>query len=274
MATAGNPFLNNAKSVERVTISWVRSKRIAERPGATALLAILEGLEVMGFAARRELARAIRLWLLRAMRLAEPLLVPLPATYDMPTWERILARAAMANTATFGVLEQRIVDAAAALRLQDAIGWRARGVGASVNATNVSQRKIGDCDFQHALDRRLEAFEAHGGNLSQVYIEEHLRTMRKIIPARAEELSGIADLGEWQATVLFVAHTISAPPIDAPLIIAGLSVKIETSTYEEIVGELLQDATAVHLNNYILTPIREKRTPVEVRQVLNTLSAP
>ncbi len=273
MATAGNPFLNNAKSVERVSISWVRSKRVAERPGAAALLALLEGLEAMGFAARRELARSVRLWLHRMMRLSEPLLIQVPEAFDLPTWSRLLKAAANANTGTFGVLEQRIVDAAATWAFEEAGGWRARGVGASVNATNVSQRKIGDCDFQNSNLRQLKAFEAHGGNLSDIYVAEHLRTMRKIVPARAEELSGIADLSEWDGTVVFVAHTITAAAIAGPFVVSGLSISVQSKTYAEVVEQLLQDVTAEHLNRFILAPIREKRTPVEVRKAINLLAS-
>jgi hypothetical protein len=82
LSSAGNPFLNNAKSVERITDSWVRSKKVAERPGAAMLLEILSGLEAMGFAARRELGRLIRLWLQRVIRLSRPLAILLPATLD------------------------------------------------------------------------------------------------------------------------------------------------------------------------------------------------
>lgn len=272
MATAGNPFLNNAKSVERASISWVRSKKVTERPGAAALLALLQGLEAMGFAARRELARSVRLWLHRMMRLSEPLLVEVPEAFDLPTWTRLLRAAATANTGTFGVLEQRIVDAAATWAYTEESGWRARGVGASVNATNVSQRKIGDCDFQNSTLRQLEAFEAHGGNLSDVYVAEHLRTMRKIVPARAEELSGIADLSEWTGTVVFVAHTVTVSALEA-IVVAGLSISIQSRTYAEVVEQLLQDVTAEHLNRFILAPIREKRTPVEVRDAVNALAS-
>lgn len=272
MATAGNPFLNNAKSVEKVSISWVRSKKVAERPGAAALLRLLEGLEVMGFAARRELSRAVRLWLLRMMRLSEPLLVQVPEAYDLETWRRLLIKAAKGNTGTFGILEQRIVDAAASWTLREGDGWRGRGVGASVNATNVSQRKIGDCDFQNSAILQLKAFEAHGGNLSAIYVAEHLRTMRKVIPARTEELSGIADLADWTASIVFVAHTISAPAVTEPLMVSGLSISIANMTYNEIIEQLLDDVTPEHLNRLILAPIREKRTPVEVRNVVTAFA--
>jgi hypothetical protein len=96
--------------------------------------------------------------------------------------------------------------------------------------------------------------------------------MRKIVPARAEELSGIADLSEWTGTVVFVAHTVTVSALEA-IVVAGLSISIQSRTYAEVVEQLLQDVTAEHLNRFILAPIREKRTPVEVRDAVNALAS-
>ena len=66
-ANAGNPFLNNAKSVERFSPEWARSKKPRERPAAHALVTVLSGLEHMGFPARRELCARLRWFLVRIL---------------------------------------------------------------------------------------------------------------------------------------------------------------------------------------------------------------
>ncbi len=54
LATAGNPYLNNLKSVGTLDDSWVRSKKQKARPGAKSLLTILLGLDSMGFSQSRD----------------------------------------------------------------------------------------------------------------------------------------------------------------------------------------------------------------------------
>src|SRR5690606_19731858 len=111
LASAANPFLNNAKSVERADIGWVRMKKKAERPGTAALECILSNLEMMGFAARRELSRLIRLWLHRVLRAARDTVSPLPEVFTERQWLRVLEFVRTRNSTTYGILEQRVVDA-------------------------------------------------------------------------------------------------------------------------------------------------------------------
>jgi len=270
LVSAENPFLNNAKGVEQVSSSWVRSKRTAEqRAGASALLNLLSNLETMGFAARRELGRYLRLWVWRIMQLAQPVLNVLPEKLSQQDWNKIFLRIAQGNTETFGVLEQRFVDAIAVLEYPEAQGWRARGLCSSVNATNISQKKFGDCDFQHPLKHKIVAFEAHGGILSRVYIEDHLRTLRKIVPSRLDELLGIADIEKWSVDVYFIAHNFSEDVSEHEIKIHGLTICTKYILYQDMISNAQKDKNAVAVcNKFILTTLNISKTPKKVRDAV------
>jgi hypothetical protein len=266
LSGAGNPFLNNAKSVDRLDSAWARSK---DRQGllspASALVGIVSGLEVMGFAARQELAAWLRRWLLRVIRLTRPLAREVPE-WPTPGAVAALLRAIAADqTRTAGILEQRIVDAIALARHGEADGWRSHGIGDSVNASNISRRKLGDCEFQNASERRVVAYEAHAGILSQVYVDGHAQTLSRVLPTRIEEWERIADLNAWQVKVVFVAHSFSCLPTN--LEIDGMNVVVEFVEYSDFLAEApapgdLADLFATHVN----ARLNEPRTPLRVRE--------
>jgi hypothetical protein len=265
LSTAGNPYLNNAKSVGEVDESWVRSKKPNERGGAKALHEILAGLEKLRFAARREVAKILRMWLHHIMRLTQPSSIVLPDSLSGSQISSLLTGVARGNTGTFGILEQRIIDAVSAARHMSTDGWRGRGLGDSVNTTNVSKKKVGDVDFQHALTRRIVAYEAHGGELTDIYVDEHLRTLKKVLALRGEELAGIADLSEWEISAIFVAHQIAVTQRDA-FEIDGLRVTLAFQTFAEFF-ETSPDLNPDY-NAYVLRPLKERRTPNEARDAL------
>lgn len=274
LATAGNPFLNNAKSVERIDESWARSKKPSELPGASALVFVLSGMEVMSFAARRELARWVRLLLHRLMRLKELLSNPIPAVLAGPEINSILNAVATGNTRTFGILEQRVLDALVSGKHMQTAGWRGRGLKDSVNATNLSQRKLGDIDFQHAANLQVVAYEAHGGELSTVYIDEHIRTLRKVFERRKEELIGIAELDRWKIRIVFVAHKLADHP--RPLeVVDGIKIELSAVTFRDFIAECPpSDALEAEFEEYVRLPLSARRMPHEVRQVVNSLLQP
>ena len=129
LAVRGNPFLNNAKSVETLNRSWASSKKPAQRRQAHALVTLTEALDGMGHAARRELADFIRRFLVRRMRLARGLEVAIPDSLAAKDVLAVARAVAGAETHTQGVLEQRLVDAIAALA-HPPPAWVARGLGA------------------------------------------------------------------------------------------------------------------------------------------------
>lgn len=265
LSGAGNPFLNNAKSVDRFDAAWARSK---DRQGllspASALFEIVAGLEVMGFAARQELAGWLRRWLLRVIRLTRPLAREVPAHPTAEVVAALLDAVAAGETRTAGIIEQRLVDAVALTRYIEHQGWRSHGVGDSVNASNVSRRKLGDCEFQNASERKVIAYEAHAGNLSQVYVDGHAQTLRRVLPMRIEEWERIADLEEWEVQIVFVAHSFSCMPAD--LQIEGLDVAVQFLEYADFIAEAptpaeMTELFATHVNGRL----NERRTPQRVR---------
>lgn len=264
IAGAGNPFLNNAKSVEVPDRGWVRSKKLKERPGALALLEILTGLQGMTFFARREVAYWIRMWLHRIIRVSGQSAVSLPKTVAPEQIERLIGKVSNGDTHSFGVIEQRVVDAIAFCRFP---AHRSRGLGDSVNATNLSNSKFGDCEFLDPTKYTITAFEAHAGQLSRIYIEEHIASMRKSLPKRIPELTSITDLSFWRVDVTFVAHTIIGN-LEGDFDIAGLKVKIQAITFREWLSKKTlptQPQLVSAINEHVLKPLREYRTPNDVR---------
>ncbi len=267
IAGASNPFLNNAKSVELLDDGWVRSKKSAEMPGARALLAVIKTLDGMGFLARREVCRWIRMWLHRIIRVSREKLIELPEALEHSHILKIASALRRGNTQTYGILEQRFVDALAFRRHP---GLRHRGLGDAVNTTNVSRRKFGDCEFVDNAAFEVSAYEAHGGVLTQVYIQRHLLSLKKSVANRSDELALIADLDQWIATVCFVAHDISRVR-SVRVEILGVKFRVELETFHQLCDELdavQPDELVEVFNNYFLAPIRSRWTPNKVRQGL------
>jgi len=271
ITAAREPFVNNAKSVDEMTRAWATSKRrnpAIERQ-AHALVSIVNGLDSMGFAARRELASWLRRLLVRRIRLAEGTEVSLPDELSPAQMRAFVDAVAAGETGTRGILEQRAVDAVSALR-HPSPKWVSRGLLDSVNATNISSRKLGDCDFQSGDDLEVVAYEAHAGRLTDIYIQSHIRTLKAVLPQRVAELEeNFGTYPNWTVTVIFVAHAIDVSEM-APQEIEGVTVKIKSITYEEFLADLDFDAsgTGAALNAYVRAPLAASRTPDPVRSIL------
>jgi hypothetical protein len=198
------------------------------------------------------------------IRLTRPLAREVP---QHPTAEAVaaLVDAVVADeTRTAGILEQRLVDAVSLTRHAEHEGWRSHGIGDSVNASNVSRRKLGDCEFQNAAERRVVAYEAHAGNLSQVYVDAHAQTLRRVLPMRIEEWERIADLADWKVELVFVAQSFSCLPTD--LDVEGVGVAVRFLEYSGFLASApepgaMTDLFATHVN----ARLNERRTPQRVR---------
>lgn len=274
MRNAGNPFLNNAKSVGQINLPWAAAKKNNEFPGAAALFSILDGLDEMGYAAKQELAMWIRCFIHRFMISAEPLDIPLPDTIDAASYSLILKQIGERNTATRGIIEQRLVDALASLKYLESEGWVSRGIGDSVNASNLSKKKLGDCDFQHIGERRVVAYEAHGGLLTQTYLNEHLRSLFKSAQPRINEWKTYSKVSGWSVEVLFVAHAFNAT-IPNKIDIEGVIFTIRFITYSDLITQTNDLFRVTTLNQLLLLPLSKMNTPSLVRQsFLNLLSSP
>ncbi len=126
LVSAGNPFLNNAKSVGTMDGSWVESKKPSYRLGARALFTLLSTIDEMSYAARRELAMILRSWVMRFLRLSGDVATPLPELLTVQQARQIVTHIRGGNTRTLGILEQRCLDALASLQ-HPAEHWRPRG---------------------------------------------------------------------------------------------------------------------------------------------------
>jgi len=262
LATAANPFLNNAKAVGILNRSWVESKGNL-LPGALALFNILSSLDELSYAERREVAKQIRAWIFLFLRLSGNTPISLPSGISIEALPSFLIRLSSGNTQTLGILEQRLVDAITGFRFQLPY-WRARGLSDSINATNLSKKKLGDCDYQNSETREIEAFESHGGKLTDTYIEEHIRTLRKVLPLRVEELDSIANISEWKAKITFVAQSVNCDP-PKEMILDGLRVQFKILTFSEFIGTVDVELIGPFISLLFLRPLGEKRTPEAVR---------
>jgi hypothetical protein len=265
MVNASNPFLNNAKSVGQINFPWAAAKKNKEFAGAAALFTVLDGLDEMGYAARNELALWIRCLIHRFMICAEPLDTPLPNKLSGAQYAKVIAQVAAGNTATRGIIEQRLVDALSVVMHQEADGWTSRGIGDAVNASNLSKKKLGDCDFQHIALKKVVAYEAHGGTLTKTYLQEHLKTLPKVARPRIEEWKTYSNVNDWQVEIVFVAHAFNVA-VPADFILHGVHFSVSFFSYEQMISRTDSNLLTNRLNQLLLTPLSANKTPSFVRQ--------
>jgi len=272
-----DPFLNNAKSVDRVDQRWADSKtRMGLRRPASALVTILEEVGALPFQAKRAYGAALRHWCLRQLRLQRGPGEPLASDLLEPEpLGRLLTATAASETNTRGIVEQRVVDALA-LAAHSAERWRARGLGDSVNAANTARRKLGDCEFQDSMNHRVEAYEARGGHLSQAYFDNHRATLERVMRRRLDdEWLAYSEASDWDVKVTFVAHTTDlSDPIEAE--VEEVRVRFRFATYESLISGLDLSGTELRssISKLVIDSLNHPRTPQRVRDRVATLSAP
>jgi hypothetical protein len=274
LGKTGSDFLNNAKSVDVLDRGWANSKKRAISRQAHALVTVVESLSGLGFSARRELATWIRRLLVRIIRLSEGAGTTLPP-FEQEDVAKLLEAVSHGPTNTLGIIEQRIVDALAFLRCPPP-EWVSRGLGDSVNATNISRRKCGDCDFQDAKNRVVAAFEPHAGKLSDVYVNAHALTLERVLDRRIDEWAQTVGLGGgWFATVTFVAHEIPSNECLAEITLPEVTAEIRAVTFEEFLGgvDLCSRETLIAFNGLVREPLTKDRTPDAVRRALLSIIA-
>ena len=265
LAPAGNPILNNAKSIDRLDEVWARTRG---RSGAGALKAlplarILLGAKSMGFHNRRGLAEWLRLWLARMIRLYSDTERWLPDAATETAVSRVLDAVIAAGTSTAGVVEQRIVDAIVVLDHPTAGGWHQRGLGESVNASNLSAKKFGDCEFLHVADHKIRAYEAHGGTLTTLYVDAHIQSLGRVLEYRRDDLAAIADLADWDIEITFVAQALDAG-LPTHRDVGGVRFKLSYRTFADI-RPAATPALVDSFSQHVHSPLNEPRTPQIVR---------
>ncbi|WP_098730056.1 hypothetical protein [Brevibacterium epidermidis] len=201
-------YLNNSKGASSFDRSWAWSRKASGRKQALALADIFSGLNQMAYPARRELASWIRPWLMRIEDFYTEHLTSVRDA-DLEGIENFFLGLSSGNTRTFGVLEQRAVDFLATATVERIEGnFEVRGRGDSVSASNTAKLKMGDVEFKSRSSRRVIAFEAHGGALSEFYVNIHADSLRKILKRRSVELNQLGGPGDWSIEVRFIAHEI------------------------------------------------------------------
>lgn len=267
LVSTGNPILNNAKAVDTLDIYWARSKE-DNIEQAYALAEILQGFTEMGYSTSHELASWVRRWTLRVIRLQNVPETTVPHL-NLEQVQKLLTFISSFESETYGIIEQRIVDAITSYKFREEKGWRSRGLGDSVNTNNLSRRKLGDCDFQNATSYSVHGFEAHGGKLTATYFESHKRSFLRSFSRRVEELEGITDLHNWNVLIEYIAHSYSTPPsnIDFKSI---LDIQIKFTLFVDYINELLPiDQELIDsVNQFVVNSINSSKTPNFVRQKL------
>lgn len=268
---AGNPFLNNAKSVDTLDRGWASSKKDAQTRQAHALVTVIDGLDKLGHAARKEIAAWMRRLIVRRMRLAQGTHNELPSVLSRSDVSAICAHISSGESRTQGIIEQRLVDVVAASR-HPGPNWVGRGLSDSVNATNVSRRKLGDCDFQNSASGSVMAYEAHAGRLTSVYAQGHARTLAKALHARVSEWEENFGAGKaWSVEVLFVAHEVALSELAlSPVSVGPVTATLRAVTYADFLAgvdpsdpEVLENAQKL-----LRDPMALPRTPDSARGAL------
>ncbi|SNZ01709.1 hypothetical protein [Flagellimonas pacifica] len=270
LVSAGNPVLNNAKAVDVLDKNWARSRKTNEFENASVLVELLHGMDGMGYSASQELASWLRQWLIRYMKLNSVEIQPLPNDYDIDTIIKIISKIASNPTSTYGILEQRLLDVLASIK-HSGSNWRPRGLKDSVNTNNTSRKKLGDIDFQDSSAHKIIAYEAHGGKLNKIYLEGHIKTFATSFRRRKEELEAIADIENWDITVVFVAF-VFASDLTAEFEIDGLTISLEFKTFKEILSDISTDIDLLKypFNNLLIDVVNSRRTPNFVREKIKS----
>ncbi len=275
---AKNAFLNNAKALLRFDRAWVTG-RTDHLSSADGLASILEQLETMSSAAKREIASRIRVLLHKHLRLSEEEYggtIPFEVI-DVSDHEFDLLRTGIinGNTKTAGVLEQRITDCLGLIRHTKIDGWINRGIGDSVFAANLFRKKLGDCEFISFAETPpiMNAYEAHGGKLTKSYVVDHIDTFINVLEHRLEEFEGLKPIDEWALIVTFVAHSFGDNlPNKIPIQLSdGRTIRIllQYFTFESACEEIwLSKDSKLILHEHFFSPIHSINVHPDVRQTV------
>jgi hypothetical protein len=265
-----NPYLNNFKSVELLTHSWANTKQ-GFRFAAHALVDLIETLDGLAPLQRQTLGSLIRGLLHRILRISatDPATAVRVPDLDADKVRLLATHVAARNTATLGIVEQRYVDAVTMTLKNEEGGWRKpRGLGDSVNASNLSRKKFGDIEFKHNTDPRIEAYEAHGGVLTVGYVRDHLASLPHILEFRRTELEDRAATADWELHVIFVAHAFRGD-LPAHSTVADIPIQITYQTYEDFTPDEIGDEMVEMFNEAFVQRINAIETPHRVRQAAN-----
>jgi|GEM_PF-1666304 len=270
LAPSGNPILNNFKAIDKLSFDW-SEPRTDNYQQARAFVEIVLGLSSLSHSSRKAMAASIRYLLIRYIDIRTPRDIELPEVLNTSRIFDFVAKVARRETQTGGVIEQRVTDFLASVTHEGGV-WRSRGIGDPVNATNTSSKKLGDCDFQNSLNCECIAIESHAGKLTPIYINEHLRTLKRNISARLEEWEHIDDLPHWSLTLLFIVHEDASANYVFDLDNIGVRSSITIKTYAQMLEEIKGNTTILDsvilkfFNTCVIDRINASNTPYATKR--------
>ncbi len=278
----GNAALNIAKGAVALDARWAWGRQRKVRGAALVLAKLLARMEEMHYPARRELASWLRQWIVRRHSQHQQVPQLLEWVGSQGDAHALISRLAEVPTRTYGSVEQRIVDAAAAF-LHRSPEWAGRGLRDSVFASNVSRKKLGDCEFVHRQQTSICAYEAHAGTLTDGYIRGHEASFRRVLEGRREDLEMRAEPVDWSIRVIFVAHQAVGVESLRQVQVGDFSADFEVIDYDELMERVqLQIAArpdgrsefAIAVNSHLVGPLNESWVPEAIRdRVRERLSA-
>lgn len=264
-AATGNPILNNAKAVAKLDQQWAMNRKPTE---AHSLVGLLETIESLPYQARREVCRIIRAWIARLIELAQVSPTEIPASLSVDDYLTLTRYISTNETSTAGVIEQRIVDTLGILHYTRP-GWKSRGIGDSVNASNISRKKLGDIEFANIDARTAIAIEAHGGVLTAPYVSAHHKSLVRIIQQRLDDSwLAIDDAEKWSIKVIFVGHGVD-PDLPRSDEILGVDITYKYMDYSEFIQLTLSNTKKIELKTafekYFRKPINSRTVKQSTR---------
>lgn len=261
-AKTGNPFLNNAKAVQTLNRSWAMTRG---GTGAQALVDILDLLSALPYALRDSASKILRAWCIRILDLLTVNVEEI--ALDGQALRRVVERVAVDQTGSRGVIEQKLVDGLAYVAF-GGIGSRALGIGDSVNASNLSRKKLGDVEFVNVDERSSIAVEAHAGHLSEAYVKAHLASLRRGIDLRLSTSWAALDSPEaWSVRVVFVAHSW-ATGLPVAETVEGVTVHFDYWSYDGLVEQALKVEPGMFESSTFVAGVRDAFNSPKVSEVL------
>lgn len=263
-----SPFLNNAKSVDTLNAGWASAKKKKERHSARAFTDLLGALDRLSDPSRSAAGLYLRGLLHRVIRITAESGVGISniiPPFTPASAASLIAGVGVGNTRTRGIIEQRLADCIALYEAGDLSLWRLRGFGDSVFTTNTARKKLGDAELKHIVDPKILAIEAHGGRLTEKYVQDHLFTMRNVMPARIEELEDRAPLSEWSVELQFFAHDID-PNLTTAVNVCGVSVYISYREFSHMVDIDTSNGIAATLDRNLRSELNQIHVHPSIRE--------
>ena len=265
-----SPFLNNAKSVDTLNEGWASSKKKRERHAARAFTDLLAELDRLSDPSRLAAGLYLRGILHRIIRITAESGIGLSHTipaFTPASAASLITAVGAGNTGTRGIIEQRLTDCIGLHEAGDLTLWRLRGFGDSVFTTNTARKKLGDAELKHTVDAKIVAIEAHGGRLTEKYVQDHLFTMGNVMPMRLEELEDRAPLADWSVDLQFFAHELD-PGMTTAVEICGVSVTITYRRYSDFAAMNTTTGVAAIMDQYFANELNEIHVHPSIRRTV------